>query len=271
MMNINDARFSGIGRLYGQEALARFHAARVLVIGIGGVGTWVTEALARSAIGTLILVDLDDICVTNTNRQIHALEGNYGQPKITAMAARIRAISPECELIEHHGFYTEKSAASIFEYAPTLVVDAIDAVKPKCHLLATCYRQKIPIVTCGGAGGRVDAMAVRCDDLAKSYGDALLSQVRRQLRIEYGLPLGGKSKKKLRIPCIFSPEQPVFPTCSGNIATHKDPAYAEGRMSCEAGFGSATHMTGIFGFMMVSVVLKKLKELPLENKPRCCE
>lgn len=258
-MDVDDPRFSGIGRLYGVETLRRFHRANVCIVGLGGVGTWVAEALVRSGIGRFVLVDLDDICVTNTNRQIHAMDGTHGRSKISVMAERMRLISPDCLVVEHEGFYTQGASDEIFSYQPDVVVDAIDSFLPKCHLIASCYRQGVPLVTCGGAGGRTDASRIKGDDLAFSHGDPLLSRVRKQLRREYGLPLEDKCDR-IGVPCVFSPEKPVFPTCDGGISHDRDPEYGRGRMSCEAGFGSVTHITGTFGFMMAGLVLQKLSE-----------
>lgn len=258
-MNPDDPRFSGIGRLYGRDALLRFHAARVCIVGIGGVGSWTAEALARSAIGTLILVDLDDICVTNTNRQIHALDSTHGRTKVETMASRIRDISPDCSIVAHSGFYTASSAETIFDYKPDLIIDAIDSLKHKCHLIAEAHKRGIQIITCGGAGGRVDPSLVRYDDLAHTHGDPLLSQVRKTLRLTYGLPLGDKAPA-LGIPCVFSPEKAVFPQCDGSTSTTRDPEYSSGRMSCEAGFGSASHITGIFGLALSGLCLKLIAE-----------
>lgn len=256
-MNADDPRFSGIGRLYGRTALEKFNRSRVCIVGIGGVGTWVAEALARSGIGSLILVDLDDICVTNTNRQIHALEGSHGRSKVDVMAERLLAISPECEVIPHHGFYTEASSGTIFGYKPDLVIDAIDVPGPKCHLIASCYAMGMPVIACGGAGGRRNAAAIVQDDLSKTYGDPLLALIRKQLRTKYGMPFGEKPKK-VNIPCVFSPERPVFPTCEGSISHQRDPESGNTRMGCEAGFGSATHITGTFGFFMAGLALDLL-------------
>jgi tRNA A37 threonylcarbamoyladenosine dehydratase len=233
--------------------------ARVAVVGIGGVGSWTAEALARSGVGTLILMDLDDICVTNTNRQIHAMQSTVGQMKVETMAARIRDICPETEVICLSCFYTEKNAERLYELHPDVVVDAIDAMVPKAHLIATCYKKHIPIVTCGGAGGRKDATRIRVADLSKTQGDPLLARLRRTLRVEYGLPLGEKAKS-LKIPCAFSEEKPVYPTCDGGTSCSRDPEF-HGRMACDAGFGSATHITGTFGFLMAGAVVGKLEQL----------
>ena len=257
-MDPQDPRFSGIARLYGHKALQQFQAARVLVVGIGGVGSWVVESLARSGVGCLILADLDDICVTNINRQIHALTTHVGQSKVEVMARRVAEISPDCNVIEHHGFYSEAQAEAFFAYKPDLIIDAIDSLKPKCHLLATCYRQKIPVLTCGGAGGRTDPTQIQVADLSQSYGDALLSQVRRQLRLVHKLPLGEGTKKKLKIPTVFSAQAPLYPTAEGCVCTQKDSSGSQGRMGCDAGFGSATSLTGVFGFTLAALALKHL-------------
>ncbi len=258
-MNSADPRFSGIGRLYGVKALERFNRALVCIVGLGGVGTWAAEALVRSGVGRFILVDLDDICVTNTNRQIHALDGTHGRPKISVMAERIRAISPDAEVEEYHGFYSENSSADIFSRRPDIVIDAIDALLPKCHLIASCHKSGLPLVTCGGAGGRTDASALRVADLAATCGDPLLSRLRKELRLRHNLPLGDKAPP-LGIPCVFSPEKPVFPTCDGSTSQTRDPEFGKGRMSCEAGFGSATHVTGCFGFFMAGLALDILAQ-----------
>lgn len=253
-----DQRFGGIARLYGKNALEKLRASRVAVIGIGGVGSWAAEALARSGVGHIILMDMDDLCITNTNRQIHAMVSTIGQMKTEVMANRIKDICPEVEITCLTRFYTESSADCLFDLEPDLVLDAIDAMNPKAHLIAQCYRRKIPLVTCGGAGGRIDVTKIELADLSRTKGDPLLSKLRKKLKSEYGLPLGEKSKK-LGIPCVFSQEKPIFPTCDGGTSDKRDGSFA-GRMACDAGFGSATHMTGAFGFFAVGAALQRLTQ-----------
>ncbi len=248
--------FGGIGRLYGIPAYSYFRKARVAVIGIGGVGSWVAEALARSAVGTIILMDMDDICVTNTNRQLHALHSTYGTMKVDAMANRILDICSETEVVRMTCFYTEKNADLLWNERPDIIVDAIDAMAPKANLIASCYRKGIPVVTCGGAGGRRDASMIRVGDLARTEGDPLLARLRRTLKHEYGMPFSEK-KCKLGIPCIFSSEKPVYPTCDGGTSCQRDPGF-HGRMACDAGFGSASHITGTFGLMAAGEALNLL-------------
>ena len=229
-----EARFGGIGRLYGTRGLDILRNSRMAVVGIGGVGSWAAEALARSGAGAIILMDLDDLCVTNTNRQIHALGTTIGQSKTEAMAARIRDINPEAEIITLDNFYTEANGKKLFGTAPDVIIDAIS---PKAHLIASCYRNKQPLITCGGAGGRTDPSKIEIADLSRTKGDPLLSSLRAKLKKDYGLPLGEK-KRKLKIPCVFSQETPVYPTCDG--------------------FGSITHITGTFGFFAASSAIQML-------------
>ncbi|MDH3068348.1 tRNA threonylcarbamoyladenosine dehydratase [Akkermansia sp. N21169] len=250
--------FGGIGRLYGTPAYDYFRQARVAVIGIGGVGSWVAEALARSAVGTIILMDMDDICVTNTNRQLHALHSTYGTMKVDAMADRILDICPQTEVVRMACFYTEKNAKLLWEEHPDIVVDAIDSMASKSHLIASCYHQGIPVVTCGGAGGRRDVSMIRVDDIARTEGDQLLSRLRRILKHEYGMPFHEK-KRKLGIPCVFSVEKPVYPTCDGGTSCQRDPGF-HGRMACDAGFGSVSHITGTFGLMAAGEALRLLEK-----------
>ena len=252
-MSDYDFRFGGIGRLYGAEGLRRLRAAHVLVVGIGGVGSWVAEALARTGVGTLTLVDLDEVCVSNTNRQVPALDGQFGRPKVEAMGERVRAIAPECRVRAAAEFFTGDSAARLLGLGgdaserPAVVVDAIDNVANKVLLVAGCHGAGIPLVVCGGAGGRRDPTAVRVEDLARVTHDRLLGEVRKRLRREHGFPRG---EKKFGVECVCSAETPVFPQRDGTVCATK-PAMEPGeglRLNCDWGFGSAAFVTGAFGF-----------------------
>lgn len=251
-----EARFGGIGRLYGTRGLDILRNSRMAVVGIGGVGSWAAEALARSGAGAIILMDLDDLCVTNTNRQIHALGTTIGQSKTEAMAARIRDINPEAEIITLDNFYTEANAKKLFGTAPDVIIDAIDSLSPKAHLIASCYRNKQPLITCGGARWADRPSKIEIADLSRTKGDPLLSSLRAKLKKDYGLPLGEK-KRKLKIPCVFSQETPVYPTCDGGTSCSRDPRF-QGKMGCDAGFGSITHITGTFGFFAASSAIQML-------------
>lgn len=254
MMDVE--RFGGIARLYGVDATERFARSRVAVVGIGGVGSWAAEALARTGIGSLVLMDLDDICITNTNRQIHAIIGSYGKLKVEAMAERARCINPAIETLPLTTFYSASKPEKLFDSQPHVVIDAIDSMHPKAHLIAECYKRGIPVVTCGGAGGRSRAEHVRMADLARTTNDNLLVRLRKLLRREYGLPLYDKCPE-IGIPCVYSTEQPVFPHCDGSVSTEREEGQ-RGGIGCASGFGSAVHITGTFGFMAAGAALQLL-------------
>ncbi len=279
MMSDFDFRFGGIARLYGTAALSRFRAAHVMVVGIGGVGSWVVEALARSGIGRLTLVDLDEVCVSNINRQLHALDSTVGRSKVEVMVERVRTISPEARVEGRVEFFTADTASrllgletdSISKDRPDFVVDAIDAMSNKVRLIALCQGAGIPLVVCGGAGGRRDPTAVRVADLATVTHDRLLSEVRKRLRREHGF---SRTSKKLRVECVHSAEAPVFPDRDGQVcATRASDNEMPLRLNCESGFGSATQVTGTFGFAAAARVLARLavpipKSVPnLESQP----
>lgn len=253
---IDEERFGGIARLYGVKGAEQLSKARVAVVGIGGVGSWAAEALARSGVGTIILQDMDDLCITNTNRQIHALQGNYGRAKVEAMEERLRLINPAVQVESLFSFYTVSKPERLFDAQPDVVIDAIDSMRPKAHLIAECYKRGIPIITCGGAGGRVNAARISMADLARTNGDNMLSQLRKTLRKEYAFPLFDKCPD-IGIPCVYSPEKPRFPKCDGSVSCERDPGQ-KGGIGCASGFGSATHITGTFGFMMAGKAVELL-------------
>ena len=248
-------RFGGLARLYGQEGAARLRRAHVMVIGVGGVGSWVAEALARSGVGALSLVDLDDVCLTNTNRQLHALSATVGRPKIDAMAERIAAFAPECRVHRVHDFFTASNATEVVTPGLDLVVDAIDGFRHKTALIVRCADAAIPLVTMGGAGGRRDPTRVQVADLAESEGDRLLHRVRKELRQKHGFSRQGR----WGLPCVFSAEPPMFPTGDGGVCTSRDEAETL-RLDCATGFGTASFLTGAFGLAAASVAVTALAE-----------
>lgn len=251
-------RFGGIARLYGNAALEKFARSHIMVIGLGGVGSWTVEALARSGVGKISLVDLDDLCLTNTNRQIHATVETIGKSKAQALADRVALINPEAETVVHQAFYSQSNSEALFAGNPDVIVDAIDSVRQKCHLIATCQKRKTPIIVSGGAGGRIDASKIKIDDLAKTHGDALLLAVRRTLRDEYGFPKSeNKKTRKFKIPAVFSPERPRFPTCDGATSNIRPETVVPG-IKCDAGYGAASHLTATFGNIMAGWILERL-------------
>jgi tRNA A37 threonylcarbamoyladenosine dehydratase len=252
-------RFGGIARLYGRAALERFMRARVAVIGVGGVGSWAVESLARSGIGHLTLVDLDEICVTNVNRQLHAMDGQIGRQKTEAMAERAIAIHPGCEVVIIPRFFNEKSAAEILDAGFDAVIDAIDYARHKSLLAAECHQRKIYAVTCGGAGGRRDPTRIRVTDLAYSGMDPLLLQLRRGLRNDYGFPKTPRNQDPVLfgIDAVYSDEAPYYSHCDGTVSKTAPEEIAL-RLNCASGFGSASHIIASFGLIAAGRVLEKL-------------
>jgi tRNA A37 threonylcarbamoyladenosine dehydratase len=245
----SDLRFGGVQRLFSAPGLARLRLAHVCVIGIGGVGSWAVEALARSAIGQLTLIDLDDVCVSNVNRQLHALDGFVGRPKTIVMAERARAINPQCQINAVAEFFTPDTAAHLLAPQFTYVIDAIDNVAHKALLIARCRERQLPLITVGAAGGRRDAGAIRLTDLAAATHDALLAQVRKKLRDDHGFP---REKKTLfQVPCIYSPETPHRPAACESSG-------AGLRLDCESGYGTASFVTGTFGLMAAGYVVNQI-------------
>lgn len=256
-------RLAGIARLYGNAAFERFQSSAVMVVGVGGVGSWAAESLARSGIGELILVDPDDLCITNTNRQIHAIDGAYGKPKTRVLAERLRAIQPEIKIREHQEFYSARNAKEILTPHPDIVIDAIDSLRAKCHLIASCHGQQIPVITSGAAGGRRDTTRIRAADLAHTSKDSLLAAVRRELRNSHGFPKAPErgATEDFGIEAIYSEETPVYPTCDGGISQER-PDSLPGGIRCDAGYGSATHVTASFGMATAGKALERLASKP---------
>jgi tRNA A37 threonylcarbamoyladenosine dehydratase len=247
-----ERRFGGVRRLYGEEAFQRFQQAHVCIVGVGGVGSWVAESMARSAVGRITLIDLDNIAESNTNRQVHALGSEYGKAKVTAMAERIRAINPGCEVIEIEDFVTAENLEDMLGRGYDFVIDAIDNARIKAAMINWCKRRKIKMITSGGAGGRVDPARIELGDLARSVQDPLLSRVRMLLRREYGFPKD--PKKKFGVECVFSSEPLKMPENGESCDVDDKPVTG---INC-AGFGAAMTVTASFGLWMSSRVLAHL-------------
>jgi len=240
--------------------MEKLRAAHVLIVGVGGVGSWVAEALARSGVGHLTLVDWDDICFSNTNRQIHAMTGTAGRAKVDILADRIHLINPECTVTPIREFYSDKNADELIQPGLAYVVDAIDKKNAKIHLITQCATMGIPVIVSGGAGGRIDPSKIQTTDLRDSFNDPLLAACRKQLRKNIpGMHL--KHTKKFGIPCVFSAETIRYPHPDGGICFEK-PAAGEGpkQLDCQFGFGSATFLTGSFGFAMAARIINDLSE-----------
>jgi tRNA A37 threonylcarbamoyladenosine dehydratase len=251
--------FGGIARLYGREGLKRLLASHVCVVGIGGVGSWAAEAIARSAVGSITLIDLDEICQTNLNRQVHALENTIGRAKVDVMRERIQMIRPDCRVDARRTFFTAATADAILATRYDYVVDAIDNAPNKCRLIVNCRDRQIPIICAGAAGGRCDPNRIVTTDLSRSVQDSLLARVRKMLRKDYGFPRD--PRRKFRIDCVFSSERAVYPHIDGTVCTTKDPR-TDLRLDCESGFGTVSFVTGAFGFALAARVVETIAQGP---------
>jgi tRNA A37 threonylcarbamoyladenosine dehydratase len=236
-------RFAGVDRLHGPGALARLAAAHVCVVGIGGVGSWAAEALARSGVGRLTLIDLDHVAESNVNRQIQALTDTIGQAKVLAMKQRIAAINPSCTVTTVEDFVTEDNVAGLIP-ACDAVIDAIDQVRPKAAMIAHCRRAKLAVVTTGGAGGRTDPARLKVDDLSRTTQDALASKLRAKLRKDYGFPR--EPKKKFGVACVYS-DEPIRRPANAEACDIDDHVAGLHGLNC-AGYGSSVCVTATFGF-----------------------
>lgn len=255
-MSSDDPRFGGVARLYGAVGLARLQAAHVAVVGVGGVGSWAAEALARTGIGEISLFDMDDVCVSNTNRQSHALEGNVGQPKVEVLAQRLRAINPACKVNAVVDYVTKENLAEYLTDRLDYVVDCIDSVNAKAAVIAWCKRRKLPIVTTGGAGGQVDPTQIGIVDLNRTWNDPLASKVRSLLRKDYGF--SRNTSRNYGVPCVYSTEQLRYPGADGSVCTTKAFVGEGVKLDCAGGFGAVMMVTATFGMVAASRVVDKL-------------
>ena len=246
-------RFGGIARLYGEEGLARLQLAHVCVIGIGGIGSWAAESLARSGIGAITIVDLDDICITNINRQIHTTSDVFGKMKVNIVKDRILSINPDCQVRAIEDFFTSSTAEVILDTPYDYIIDAIDSLENKCLLASLCRIKNLPLITTGGAAGKKDPLQIQILDLGKSFNDSLLFQMRKKLRQEYNFekPSGHSlaKRKDFNLMSVFSPEE--------EVSFENQDCEVEKR-NCDWGMGSTTHVTATFGFVAAGFVINKL-------------
>jgi tRNA threonylcarbamoyladenosine dehydratase len=251
-------RFAGIDRLYGVGSVARFARAHVCVVGVGGVGSWAVEALARSGVGHLTLIDADDICLSNTNRQLHAIDGQYGRNKVDALADRACAINPAIRIDALAQFLTPANLDELLSRGYGHVLDACDSVRTKIETIAWCRRRKLPLVTVGSAGGRTDPTKIQARDLSRTEHDALLALVRKKLRADFGFPRN--ADRYFGVQAIYSLENVQYPHPDGSVCGVRpdlgpDAAF---KLDCGAGLGAATHVTAAFAFAAVSRILPRL-------------
>ncbi|WP_299073073.1 tRNA cyclic N6-threonylcarbamoyladenosine(37) synthase TcdA [uncultured Paraglaciecola sp.] len=249
-------RFGGTQRLYGASGTDILRQSHVCVVGIGGVGSWVAEGLARTALGHITLIDLDDLCVTNTNRQIHALQNTVGEAKVAAMATRIMHINPECTVTQIEDFVTPDNVAELLNNNFDYVVDATDSIKAKAAMIAYCKRNKIPMITIGGAGGQIDPTQVAVTDLSKTIQDPLAAKLRSELKRFYNF--SKNPKRRFGVDCVYSTEQLRYPQADGSVCFNKSLTDGSAKLDCNNGFGAAVAVTATFGFVATARVIDKL-------------
>jgi tRNA A37 threonylcarbamoyladenosine dehydratase len=248
-------RFGGVSRLFGVDSLAKLQAMHLCVIGIGGVGSWAAEAIARNAVGTITLIDLDNIAESNVNRQLHAIEGAFGKAKVTAMAERIRLINPTAVVYEIEDFVTVENVNETLNSNFDGVIDCIDDAKAKSAIAAFCQQKNIPLVMTGAAGGRLDATRIKKADLSQVSHDKLLAKVRNLLRRDYGFSKANVAKNKpakLGIQCVYSDEEVIQPD---RVCETDDKAITG--LNC-AGYGSSVCVTAPFGFTAAGLLIQVL-------------
>jgi tRNA A37 threonylcarbamoyladenosine dehydratase len=263
-----ERRFGGLARLYGPGAPERLRAARVVVVGLGGVGSWTAEALARSGIGALTLIDLDHIAESNVNRQIHALSETLGQAKVQAMAARVAGINPECAVTSVDDFVTPDNVEQLLADAGDIVVDCTDQAAAKIAMILHARRRGLQLLVCGGAGGKTDPLALRSGDLSQASNDALLAKLRNKLRREHGYPKAapkaGKAPSrvpKMRVNALWFDQPAILPQAwtaaseaEDDVGAMAEPLAPQG-LSC-AGYGSSVTITATMGMAAADLALR---------------
>ena len=268
-------RFDRAARLLGEEAMARLGRATVMVVGCGGVGSFAAEALARTAVGRVILVDFDLVCVTNSNRQLHALRGNIGKPKVERDGRETpEMIHPTGSFEARVEFYSHDTADALLSDTPDYVIDAIDNISAKAHLIATCQQRGIPLVVSMGAAARLDPTRIKVDDLARTHRDPFAHAVREQLRRRHGWMF--KPSRPTGVPAVFTDEPPTRPNdLSYDAATGGFhcvcPQADNGMHTCERRAridSSASWVTGIFGLVAASVAVRELTGQPVIDRSR---
>ena len=250
-------RFGALERLYGVTVAPRLRDAHVCVVGLGGVGSWAVEALARSGVGALTLIDYDEIAAGNINRQLHALGDTLGRKKHAVLVERVAGINPDCRCEVIDDYVNMDNLRDYFgpERGYRYVIDAIDSIKFKAGLIYCCKRNKIPVVTTGGAGGLTDPTMIQVKDLSRTYNDPLAARVRSRLRDDYGF--SRNPKRHFGVECVFSGQQPLYPRPDGSVG-HEKPGIHGVSLDCRFGYGSAVFVTATFGMVAASRAVNRL-------------
>jgi len=253
----SESLFEGVARLFGPKALKQLLRSHVMVVGLGGVGSWAAEALARTGVGKITLVDGDVVAPSNTNRQLPALCPHWGRPKAVVLAERLQQIHPQAQIQAIVRFFHPSEEAQFFQTPPNLLIDAIDRPSAKAGLLATARKYQIPTICCGGAGGRRDPTRIQVADLAQTSHDPLLQKVRSLLRRKYHFP---KGDQPFGIPCVYSTESMATPYHEAPNPSPNPP----GSLNCTSGYGTVVFVTGVFGFVAAAEAVRLLLQ---QNEP----
>jgi len=260
-------RFAGIDRLYGAGTLDVLSRAHVAVVGVGGVGSWAAEALVRSGLGRITLVDADEVCLSNTNRQSMALDGQYGRTKVDVLAERLRAINPSALVDPIARFLTPSNLGEVLGGGFDYVLDACDAFRVKVEAIYWCRRNRVPILVVGAAGGRTDPRLISVRDLAKTEKDYLLAMIRRNLRDQFGWTRN--PKRYFGVPAVYSTEQPRYLQADGSTACAKPDSMDDAeRLDCVGGLGAAMHVTAAFAMIAVAELIPRLVGMAKGERPR---
>jgi tRNA A37 threonylcarbamoyladenosine dehydratase len=262
-------RFDRMGRLVGDTAMEKLFKTHVMIFGLGGVGSWAAESLARSGVGKITLVDFDDICITNANRQIHALQGLVGKKKAQVMAERLQKINPQAQVIAQAKFYNAETSAELLADQPDYIIDAIDNLTAKCHLIGRARDLNIPLISSTGSAARLDPAQVEIADFAETHTDPMAQQVRKILRQKYAFPRKGK----FNVPALFSGEIPMMPEelkyDNGEGFKCVCPQGQRDLHSCDKRnviYGTASFVTGQFGLLAASWVVRQVVSPHLKQK-----
>ncbi|MFT6067774.1 MAG: tRNA A37 threonylcarbamoyladenosine dehydratase [Bacteriovoracaceae bacterium] len=248
-------RFNGISRLLGEKAQQKIKTSHVCVMGIGGVGSWAVEALARSGVGKITLVDMDEVCLSNVNRQIHALDETVGSSKVSVMKERVLKINPKCEVTLIEKFFTKETAEEILSHDFDYIIDAFDSMWNKLFLIDECVKRKIQICTVGGAGGKSDPTLIRSNDLAFTEKDPFCFLMRKNLKRQYNftrdktIPFG--------VDCVYSLEEVSYLGEDGEVC-QTNSRQDRLKLDCASGLGSASFLTGAFGFAAAHQAIKRI-------------
>lgn len=257
-------RFGGIERLYGRQASEIIRKMHVCVVGLGGVGSWAVESLARTGIGQITLIDYDTVSIGNINRQLPALGDTVGEKKFSVLQKRVQGINPDCMVQIIDDFLTSENLGDYLspDRGYHYVIDAIDSIKFKAEMIYYCKRNKIPIITTGGAGGLTDPAKVQVKDLTRTFNDPLAAKVRSRLRTDFGFTR--TPKRYFGIECVFSSQQPVYPRPDGTVS-HEKPGIHGISLDCSLGYGSASFVTATFGNLAAARVISKTLKKALKS------